>query len=75
MDNELELLKARIEVLERDLRRAIDIASEAVQEAEELAAKAYRCGFREGFDRALAKGETACGSTPDDSNTDVKGPT
>ncbi len=57
-DNEIELLKARIEALERDLRRAISIASEAVEDAQELVANAYQRGFREGFDRAFRTGET-----------------
>ena len=53
MDNEVELLKARIEALERDPRRAISISSEAMQE--EFTAKAYKRGFRDGFDRAFSK--------------------
>ncbi len=57
-ENEIEVLKARIEALERDLRRAISIASEAVQDAQRLAAKAYQRGFREGFDRAFGIAET-----------------
>ncbi len=63
---EVEFLKRRIEALERDLRKAIGIASAAVRDAQELAAKAYQRGFREGFDRAFAtRGTSSRDSTPD----------
>ncbi len=50
---EVELLTKRIEFLERRLRRAIDIANEAVEGAQERADKAYQRGFRKGFDSAF----------------------
>ncbi len=53
MGTEVEVLAKRIEALERDLRRAITIANDAVLGAQECADKAYQRGFREGFDRAF----------------------
>jgi hypothetical protein len=52
-ESEVEVLTKRIEVLERDLRRAIEIANEAVERARERADKAYQRGFRKGFDSAF----------------------
>ena len=54
IETEVEVLTKRIEVLERDRRRAIEIAEKAVEGSQDRADRAYQRGFREGFDCALA---------------------
>ncbi len=61
METEVEVLAKRIEALERDLRRAIEIANEAVQRAQACGERAYQRGFREGFDRAFGAANPHCG--------------
>jgi hypothetical protein len=53
IETEVEVLTKRIEVLERDRRRAIEIAEKAVEGSQDRADRAYQRGFRKGFDCAL----------------------
>jgi hypothetical protein len=66
VESDVEVLTKRIETLERDLRRAIEIAKEAVEGAQECAERAYQRGFREGYDRAFDAANPACESAPED---------
>jgi hypothetical protein len=74
METDVEVLTKRIEALERDLRRAIAIANEAVQAAQHCTEKAYERGFREGFDRAFEAASPAHDTAPGAATTDVVPP-
>ncbi len=74
-ETDLEELTKRIERLERDLRRAIDIANKAVRGAHGCAERAYRRGFRHGFDQAFEAATGSSKSFPDKTTAEMSSDT